>query len=492
MSIPYNFRESTRFSSQASQTFSSENPYRRELGTKMTPSLQNCDDQQLCVAHKLALRIIDSFFRFSINYYLKCHTWRGRTEFIGAHSHRDGHEGSHAAITNNLCSNKIEIVRSNLLQTGRATPKTARYLKNTLQLTSPEKEILMQKMPKKTIDAFFDRLSVYQLRHPFSNTHLEKVLNATVDDPGSWNRIDASLEDPLKKLEDQLADECTQKIKTPTEAAEILIQKHLELIPMRSKNIELRKAQLQEFSEKNQEAETLLSKLKTLLPEETSEEEYHQLIKTIKKLLELRAALVKKNLKGASSFEKIVREVRNDYYWLAQLVKNYDQLLSSVNLDSARYRQVELNEEEHSRKGKGAEKDSVSKTVATPNSQKSIGRTMKDTPLSQAINFFHATKKNLQTGDISTDFTTALNELEERNYYLKLQNAELQELNCPEVIQSLETTCFGVCASNKKRRAPTEEETVDQLIDMTKKTEEPLSGNKRVKLRHKPTRLDFD
>jgi len=235
----YPFRQSTLDQSQKQQTHA-KSPHngRRELSPTRTPTLvreaeHDCDQIDPENTHiKVVQRIWNTYFRMLVADIFGCSTSRGTTRLNGSISHCDCQSG-HCSLARTLYDNKLQIIAKLVSENGyeALTPTSEKYLSLRFGLDTPARvELYEAHSPERHIQDLMRRLTERQRKGSFVDTELEKIRNATFENPTASNRLDCHLEYHLRTFEDELAVECSSREKSPIQCTETLTKKYVEML----------------------------------------------------------------------------------------------------------------------------------------------------------------------------------------------------------------------------------------------------------------------
>ena len=207
------------------------------------------------VAQKVMARLGHSLQRFAISFGWECLTVRGKTRYNGGRTYcgQGKCEAAHAALSPTLYDDKLQRVQKELEKSPFSVIKeiSKLYLLRRFSLSETDKENLSHSSQEKRIKSFTEitgRLSRRQRKGSIADSSLEKTRNATYSNPRSSNRFDCYLERTLRKVEDELADECASHSKAPEEALAALIKVYSELLEKAVFHLEEEKKDMEEFS----------------------------------------------------------------------------------------------------------------------------------------------------------------------------------------------------------------------------------------------------
>lgn len=428
MSISSNYQ--LRTSSQISSTAESKTEFRisgrKRLGPEITASIiseqgHNCYEVNKASAQdKASRRITAHFFRATISYHLTCRTERDKTYLTGNHASCGNCESSHYSLTSHLKDDKLGRVIEQIPGKKLVTPmkRNVTYLKHRANFTEADIQFVEDNHQDivKITQYIHNAISPTKKARSFAQTHFEKQLNATIDNPKPSNNVDSRFERMFRPKEDELCDRCFEKALTPEQSTKELVKSSVAYFQKSLENLEARKQELMTFLELNEKLQQFIQEHEH---QPISAEEYTKVIETIKQILSLKSQMMIK-LEGAPRI-KNTYIYRQDYYTLKQIVNNYAQTQSV------------------------------------------------DLAIENSISYFKAVQSTL---NYSRDINAKENPLlrlqmmiEETRHQLSINQFYIEN---PESIDQFSTMHFGIY-ENGVRRKPTDFEIEMQLLEMMQK-----------------------
>ena len=410
---------------------------RKRLGPEITASII-AEDGHHCHAvketsaqDKASRRITAHFFRAMISYHLSCKTERGKTHLTGNHASCGNCEASHYCLTPDLKDDKLARVIRQIPEERLISPfkRKETYLRHRAGLKEDDIQFIEENHKDLTLISQYilNGISPSKKNRSFAQTHFEKQMNATIDNPRPSNIVDSRFERRLRPKEDALCNQCFEKAITPEQSTKEMVQSSFAYFKKSLEDLEKRKQDLKAFFELN---EKLQQFIQVHADKSISSDEYPLIIQAIEQLLNLRVQLSSK-LEGAPRI-KNTNSYRQDYYTLKQIITNYYQVLEA---------------------GHGIE---------------------------NSIAFFTALQSTLKYHsdivDKENPFLRLELMIEETKQQLSINQFYIDH---PNSIEQFSTMHFGIYENNVRRR-PTDIEIETQLLEMMKKTEnakrKPLSN----------------
>lgn len=421
---PYAFRSSTLTSSAKSQAQYTP-PRRRNVLPKDSTSSIIRSPEHVCTVliedntrAKVDMRVTFAALRFFTAHAMVCQTSRGTTRWNGAQAHCGSCQAAHASLSPTLYDDKLQRVEVVVQEQGFAhlSPLSKKYVHARFGVDTPERR-RRQEESQQTDSEFFQTLRqtlpLRQQKGSFVDTELDYHRNTTITNPRGSNRLDCHLETlGLRELEDSLALECTQQVKTPQEAMKEFVAAYMGMLQKFVINIQERMLQFESFLTYHKLVMNDIFILETLTPETTTDEFYEKFIGRVRKYLELRKEL-KTKMPGAPNFDQHVDffQQRPVFFPLGQLLKNFD------------------------------------KAEEVP----------------AAVRFYHASKSNLRDSEIILDIERVKADLDCRLQEATVQLEKLSAINAD--LPSFQRLYFGVKSETGVRESPSRTALQEQLLD---------------------------
>jgi|GEM_PF-4667607 len=436
MSIQRTFRDSTVEQRNRLENEPVVHPHRRNIPVGQTPTRLHlpgvCTHNKDAANDKVQRAVFHFFIRFLAADLWQCDITRVSTDSQSGHSHCGNCECAHYA--SNIRDNKMPLVLDAVLNLGEISPNKFSYLNARLGLGSPEKKQLENLKESDEKVAFLRSLvSPNSMRNSFSKTAYGKNLSSTIEGPIASNDLDQGIEVDFKPFEDDLCNQVTAKKVPYKEATAIAFQKLTQILTQAISNLKTRIDQLTKL----RAIEAVMDQIENKYTEknEISDQDLKDYMASVEKFLKLRSKILAKqkysvNLNMAKSHHFTER---NDFFWLKSFQATVEEI-SNVNDQ------------------KSAFKMHMKHVKKTPIDGESIALKKARTRLLEA------------EGQLE-----GLDDIGECN------------------LGNLELWLFGINEGGK-RRAPTEEELFNQLIEMTKKETPP----KRVRKKNKSEKMTIE
>lgn len=275
----YGFREITNEQTKKSKLKAESEPTpkktRAVLPAELTASKVR-EDGHDCIKldtqnihDKVTARLVLSLDRFALTYSFHCKTTRGITHLNGAQSSCGGCHAAHAALSGKLYDNILEVVKAALCEKefNQLAPSYQGYLKRRFELTEKDLQNLSSENQDdriSTFDKHASTLSGHEKKRSFIGTDAEFQRNVTFENRIASNHFDSFLESKLRKLEDELDEECRLGNKTPIEALVELQEAYRKTV---EKAIQSLRTDLDNLEDLREAWNTLLERQKGLTPD---------------------------------------------------------------------------------------------------------------------------------------------------------------------------------------------------------------------------------
>lgn len=220
------------------------------------------------VHDKVTARLVLSLDRFALTYSFHCKTTRGVTHLNGAQSSCGGCHAAHAALSGKLYDNILEVVKAALCEKefNQLAPSYQGYLKRRFELTEKDLQNLSSEDQDdriRTFEKHASKLSGHEKKRSFIGTDAEFQRSVTFENRIASNHFDSFLESKLRKIEDELDEECRLGNKTPIEALIELQESYRKTV---ENAIQSLKADLDNLENLHEAWKTLLERQKGLTP----------------------------------------------------------------------------------------------------------------------------------------------------------------------------------------------------------------------------------
>jgi hypothetical protein len=416
----YSLRTSTVAQTEKAYSRPPERSHRRyvaleKAATTMLPPEHSCT--QIFpdnAGDKAQRRIYGIFLRFLITQYFECKTFRGKTELQCGQSHCEC-ENAHWAVTPTMHDDKMERVCAAVQEGDPLTPKKITYLKNRLNLSSPEKGVLQELSPNTKYSFIKKRTSNKDYHSSFHQSSFELQLSSTIQGSEITNDFDQILEKRIRKIEDSFCEEIFQHKINSMEAIKLIFKEMLAIMQTALSNLQIRREQLERFLALEKRLDQIEND-HVATGDMSAMEEY---AKAASELLHLKALVTTKlpfckNFSNKKRFSTLTG--RQDFFWL----KAFTEAFSSLSDEEDKMTEFQLH----------------------------MGKIKKE-PLPQNSPALEVTKAMQEEVRSQLDGLTAMGECN---------------------LSKLPLCLFGICEEGV-RREPTETELVSQLLKMTEKEE---------------------
>lgn len=393
-----------------------------QAATRMLVDSDEGKDNPDFAYDKSQRRIYGIFIRCQFIHLLECLTKREKTTLQCGQSKIKGCENAHWAMTPTMSDDMMSRVLTKIDNKEQLSPKKVGYVKSRLNLSSPKKnEFLGLSSHVDKREFVTTRLEPKDHHSSFNRTYYELQLSGTLEGSIAANDFDQAIEKDIRPLEDACCARISAKASTPTEELTTIFEDIQDIIELSITNLQKRVVQLKLFYQLEAELDSFENDYFS-----TSDASGFELyITNIEEFLKQKELITTKlkycaNFNGASRFKEI--SSRRDFLWL----KGFIATVSACTEYGDRF----LAFEQH------------------------MGRIKKEAPLTQ----FPALEK---TEAMLAEARSQLDGM-----------IDIGECN----LSKLPLYLFGILEGGK-RRSPTEDEMLGQLLEMTRK--EPTKPKKR-------------